>query len=533
MTALTAINVLLKPDVATRERAKAVNALLRGDLPSGFALDETHEPHLTVLQRYVRRADLDGAIAAVRDVVAELDAAALRLHAVGLTSGRFGTPPGTVIASIAIEPAAALLDLQRDLVEALIPLTASGGSAAAFVTTADEPHVGDTIIAYVEEFVPAHCGEHYSSAHHPRRRPRGLRQQARREALRGLRLLAERAGRVPARRSRHRPSVPRELAAAPRSGEAMTATEAPSTQWPAVPYEELAPTMHLLHMGLQMVGKLTLLKPFEPQWANVTMAPVSRGLTTGAIPWRGGTFAIDADFVSHELGISTSWGTRGGMGLGPMSVADWHDRLFSALGRAGVHVTINEMPQEVPDPVPFTSDAAARPYDTSLVEAWWQAMHVSAGVMQEYRACFRAKTPPIGFMWGTFDLRVLRLGGTRVPATGINVGYIRRNAMDEDQVESGWWPGSPTYPRPAYYSFTHPQPAGIEQTKPRPATAHWDAAQGTFILDYDDVRADAHPEGVLRDFLDSTYEAGARLAGWDPGLICSGVPQPAPKGETT
>ena len=38
MTALTAVNVLLKPDVATRERAKALNALLRGDLPRASRL---------------------------------------------------------------------------------------------------------------------------------------------------------------------------------------------------------------------------------------------------------------------------------------------------------------------------------------------------------------------------------------------------------------------------------------------------------------------------------------------------------------
>ena len=46
--------------------------------------------------------------------------------------------------------------------EALVPFTESGGSAAAFVTTANEPHLGNTIIRYVEEFVPGHCGERYS-----------------------------------------------------------------------------------------------------------------------------------------------------------------------------------------------------------------------------------------------------------------------------------------------------------------------------------------------------------------------------------
>jgi hypothetical protein len=311
----------------------------------------------------------------------------------------------------------------------------------------------------------------------------------------------------------------------------MSGTPPAARPWPELPYEEFAPTMHLLHMGMQMVGKLTLLKPFEPQWANVVLGLTSRGLTTGPIPWKGGTFTVDADFRAHELGVSTSWGATGGFAFAPMSVAVWHDRFFSALASAGVSATINEKPQEVADPVPFSEDTAPRPYAAALVEAWFQVLQSSAGVMQRYRACFTAKTPPIGFMWGTFDLRDVRLGGTPVPPAGANAGFIRRNAMNEDQVEAGWWPGGPGYPKAAYYSFTHPQPAGIETVDPRPDAARWDADLGEFLLDYDDVRAAADPEAALLAFLYSTYIAGAEKAGWDPAWICPGRPEPASEGE--
>ena len=165
------------------------------------------------------------------------------------------------------------------------------------------------------------------------------------------------------------------------------------------------------------------------------------------------------------------------------------------------------------------------------MEAWFQAMHTSAGVMERYRACFSRKTPPIGFMWGTFDLRDVRLGGTSVPLDP-DPGYIGRNAMDEDLVEAGWWPGSVAYPRPAYYSFTHPKPEGIEKVDPEPAAARWDPTLGEFILDYDDVRAAPDPEAALLAFLDSTYAAGASQAGWDPAWICPGRPRQAPTGDT-
>ena len=66
---LIAINVLLNPDTATVERARAVNARLREDYPHGFALDANHVPHITLLQRFVRTADLDKAANAVAEVL--------------------------------------------------------------------------------------------------------------------------------------------------------------------------------------------------------------------------------------------------------------------------------------------------------------------------------------------------------------------------------------------------------------------------------------------------------------------------------
>ena len=38
---------------------------------------------------------------------------------------------------------------------------------------------------------------------------------------------------------------------------------------------------------------------------------------------------------------------------------------------------------------------------------------------------------------------------------------------------------------------------------------------GLFLLLYDDMRTATDPEQTLVDFLESTYEAGANLAGWD------------------
>jgi hypothetical protein len=56
---VTAIDVALEPDATMVQHAMAANARLLKSFPKGFALDETHHPHITMLQQFVR-ADKNG-----------------------------------------------------------------------------------------------------------------------------------------------------------------------------------------------------------------------------------------------------------------------------------------------------------------------------------------------------------------------------------------------------------------------------------------------------------------------------------------
>jgi hypothetical protein len=46
---VTAIDIALEPDATMVQRAMTANARLLKSFPKGFALDETHHPHVTVL----------------------------------------------------------------------------------------------------------------------------------------------------------------------------------------------------------------------------------------------------------------------------------------------------------------------------------------------------------------------------------------------------------------------------------------------------------------------------------------------------
>lgn len=294
--------------------------------------------------------------------------------------------------------------------------------------------------------------------------------------------------------------------------------------WPPLSYPDFAANQYLLHMSLQMLGKLKLQEPFQPQWAEVPLWLNGRGLTTGPIPYAGGAYEVTADFISHQVGCVTSWAFSGHFQLGPMPVAEFATSLFDLLRKADVNASINLKPQEVPHTISFDQDKQPRPYEPALVNAWWRILLSTQRVMQVYHGRFNGKTQPIGLMWGTLDIRDARYNGKPASA-GAKADYIRRNAMNEELVEVGWWSGNAAYPKPAFYSFTYPQPVGIEDAKISPPGSRWDSAMGEFLLDYDDLRNSKDPDGDLLSFFESTYKAGAERAGWDPRLVGNGKPE--------
>src|SRR5271155_5629157 len=132
MSDLTAIDVLINPDEATIKRAREVNARMLESMPDGWALDDTHQPHITTLQRYVRTADLDKVYEAVETTVADTDMKALSYQVVKITHADWGFP-GYGPTVLEVEVSAEVLAFQAKLVDAVSPFVESGGTDAAYV----------------------------------------------------------------------------------------------------------------------------------------------------------------------------------------------------------------------------------------------------------------------------------------------------------------------------------------------------------------------------------------------------------------
>jgi len=66
------------------------------------------------------------------------------------------------LAGIVVEPTDDLLTLQQQLIDAVAPFTEKTGTAAAFVTTPEDPDINQPTIDYIAAFVPDHSGKQYS-----------------------------------------------------------------------------------------------------------------------------------------------------------------------------------------------------------------------------------------------------------------------------------------------------------------------------------------------------------------------------------
>ena len=156
---VTAIDILLEPDATMLRHAEAVNASHLKIFPQGFALDAAHRPHVTMIQRFVRTADLDKVYDAAGKVLARADVTGIKLEAFKY----YYVPSSDLgLSGIVARPTPELLKLQENLIAAVAPFTVTSATSAAFVTTPDDRVIDPFLIDYISTFVPKNTAEGFS-----------------------------------------------------------------------------------------------------------------------------------------------------------------------------------------------------------------------------------------------------------------------------------------------------------------------------------------------------------------------------------
>ena len=300
-----------------------------------------------------------------------------------------------------------------------------------------------------------------------------------------------------------------------------------STSWPELPYAAWRDTCATLHLWTQIVGKIRLARtPWLNHSWHVTLYVTARGLTTSPVPDRARSFQIDFDFIDHVLRIATSDGGQRLVPLVPQSVATFYEAVMEALAGLGIDVHIDDMPNELPDPIRFAEDKVHASYDRDAAHRFWQVLRQVDRAFAKFRTGFLGKSSPVHFFWGSFDLAVTRFSGRRAPLHPGGVPHlpdsVAQEAYSHEVSSAGFWPGGGGIDYPAFYSYAYPAPDGFRTSQVKPDTAFFSDALGEFILPYDAVRTSADPETTLLDFLQSSYEAAANSAKWDrAALECS------------
>ena len=287
-------------------------------------------------------------------------------------------------------------------------------------------------------------------------------------------------------------------------------------------------TKDTLHLYCQIVGKVRMtLTPPRNHWWHVPLYVDLRGLTTRRVHHRDTTFEITIDLVDHALVVATADGRTASFALtGGVPVSEFDARVHAILADMGIDVEIKEEPFGVPMTTPFADDREHASWDRDAVERYGRILDWSDGVLEEFTGWFCGKTSPVHLFWHGLDLAVSRFSGR--PGSPAGADPVTREAYSRELISFGFWAGDDVLGDAAYYSYTAPEPDGLRD-QPLSAGRWIESGPGSLaVLPYEAVRTAPDPRTTLLAFLQSAYEAGARLAGWDTtGFESAWCPTPS------
>jgi Family of unknown function (DUF5996) len=295
------------------------------------------------------------------------------------------------------------------------------------------------------------------------------------------------------------------------------------SSWPELSVARDHETFAVLHLAAQMLGKIRVAHaPWMNHGWHVALQPRANGLETLPTAADGGrTFTLVLDLCRHAIVLWVSDEAREEVPLNAGSIAALHSRLVTMLDRNGLPSSFNGTPSEMENAVPFAQDKAPRDYSRDSANRLREALAAITPVFERFRAGFSGKASPVQLWWGAFDLAVSRFSGRKAPPhPGGMPGLpdrIAREAYSDEVTSGGFWAGGVTAAEPFFYSYIYPESPGY-----RAATvAHgkFDDTFAEFVLPYAQVRASADPDGMLSEFLQSAYDAGANLAKWDRAAL--------------
>ena len=178
-------------------------------------------------------------------------------------------------------------------------------------------------------------------------------------------------------------------------------------------YGEWKETARLVHMSLQMAGKVKVEKMApQPEWNHVLLNLTPWGFTTGVIPDGRTCFEISLDIVSGRMSARSGSGLEAGFSLDDgVSVGGVYGRFRKMLAAIGHATTINPAPQEFFDTTPFDRQRDVIVYDHAAAREFLRGCTLAYVSILKFVAPLRCKKIMPSMFWGTFDISAVLFSG--------------------------------------------------------------------------------------------------------------------------
>ena len=292
-------------------------------------------------------------------------------------------------------------------------------------------------------------------------------------------------------------------------------------QLPSLPYDSWTDTRITIHLILQIMGKVRLgLTARKNHWWYITIYVSAKGFSTFTIPVDQGANSLEIELDVLKRAVVLTHSQKGVVEIdlhSGLTVGQFYKQIMGELSRLGLSPKFIEQPFDMGIEKPFEELEEYGTYNWEDIHMFWQLMQWNNSVFQEFSGRFYGKTCPVHIYWHHMDLAVTRFSGKKLTPMDKSVRISDRDTYSHEQISFGFWVGDDNVPEPAYYSYTYPSPDKIDEKTLMPAAASWVDSNGSpmAFLRYEDVRSSPDPRQAVLDFLESAYQAGAGLAGWN------------------
>jgi hypothetical protein len=290
---------------------------------------------------------------------------------------------------------------------------------------------------------------------------------------------------------------------------------------PYLPYSTWTETRITLHLLFQIIGKIRLKStPRKNHWWYITLYVSTQGFSTHPIPLQDGINTFDIILNIHKRAVQLHSSTGEEMEI-PLrkgySISQFYQEIMEVLGKWDVHPKFINKPLDMGIDKPFDEITEYHHYDWDSIHEFWKMMMWTDGIFKEFSGRFYGKTCPVHIYWHHLDLAVTRFSGKAGPEMDPNTRILEKDSYSHEVISFGFWAGDENMPEPAFYSYTAPSPVGLNKEPLQPENAFWIDANGSpmAVLKYHDLLKVDNPRETLLSFLESAYQAGAKLADWD------------------